>query len=391
MVVADRMTHASLAAARSHRGLLPRRSARSRGLAPSPARRVRAPRLRVGHAAAARVSRVAADRQRPRSRPAHLQAGRPAFRPHAGRARRHHAAGGAHRRPPAQPQGRDAAVLLRQRAAHPAGRACWPRASRCRSAPSSTATPASRRTSRSIRLLARALELCGDRRQSRIDLGHVGIFRALAAEAGLRRRCRTGTVRRPAGQGRADPARTGRRPCRSRSRSALLALPELYGGGEVLDAAPRRSAGDCRRSAPRWPTLRRLARRRSADLPLELRSGRPARLPLSQRRRVRRLLRRQSRRGGARRSLRRGRRGLRPRPAGDRLLHGPARAGAPGAATEAPAARSWRPGPRTMRCRRRSSACAAVGRDASSLALPGHDGNWREAGCDRQSGSGRGD
>jgi ATP phosphoribosyltransferase regulatory subunit len=38
-----------------------------------------------------------------------------------GRACRHDAAGRAHRRPSAQPQGRDAPVLLRQRAAHPAG------------------------------------------------------------------------------------------------------------------------------------------------------------------------------------------------------------------------------------------------------------------------------
>ncbi len=43
--------------------------------------------------------------------------------PHDGRARRHHAAGGAHRRAPAQPPGRDAPVLLRQRAAHAARRA----------------------------------------------------------------------------------------------------------------------------------------------------------------------------------------------------------------------------------------------------------------------------
>ncbi len=39
-----------------------------------------------------------------------------------GAARRHHAAGGAHRRAPARPRGRDAAVLLRHRAAHAAAR-----------------------------------------------------------------------------------------------------------------------------------------------------------------------------------------------------------------------------------------------------------------------------
>ena len=78
-------------------------------------------RLRTGHAAAGRVHRLAADRHRARPGPAHLQAGGPALGPDDGRARRHHAAGGAHRRAPAQPQGRDAPVLLRQRAARAAG------------------------------------------------------------------------------------------------------------------------------------------------------------------------------------------------------------------------------------------------------------------------------
>ena len=55
-----------------------------------------------------------------RTRPEDLQAGRSALRPHARPACRHHAAGGAHRCPPAQPRGRDAAVLLRPGAAHAA-------------------------------------------------------------------------------------------------------------------------------------------------------------------------------------------------------------------------------------------------------------------------------
>ncbi len=77
--------------------------------------------LRARHAAAARVPRVAADRHRPRHGPAHVQAGGPAVRAHHGRARRHHAAGGAHRCASAQPRGRDPALLLRLGAAYPAG------------------------------------------------------------------------------------------------------------------------------------------------------------------------------------------------------------------------------------------------------------------------------
>ena len=52
-----------------------------------------------------------------------------------------HAAGRAHRRAPAQPQRRRAPVLLRPGAAHAARPACTRRASRCSSAPRSTATP----------------------------------------------------------------------------------------------------------------------------------------------------------------------------------------------------------------------------------------------------------
>ena len=139
-------------------------------------------RLRAGAAAAARVPRFAAHRHRARPRPADLQGRRPALGPHAGRARRHHAAGGAHRRAPAQPQGRDAPVLLRQRAAHAPRRRPARRASRSRSAPSSTARPASTATSRCSALLCRRSRVAGAR-DARIDLGHVAVFRAHCARA----------------------------------------------------------------------------------------------------------------------------------------------------------------------------------------------------------------
>ena len=71
--------------------------------------------------------------------PAHLQAGRPAQRPHAGRARRHHAAGGAHRRAPAQPR-RVTRLCYCGPVLHTRPRDAAP-ANRCSSAPRSTATP----------------------------------------------------------------------------------------------------------------------------------------------------------------------------------------------------------------------------------------------------------
>ena len=89
-----------------------------------------------------------------------------------------------------------------------------------------------------VRLLARSLEIAGVA-ASRIDVSHVGLFRALLAQAGLAPdleedlfallqakdmpglRLRVDSVAEPV-------------------RSALLALPELYGGTEVLDRAAGR-------------------------------------------------------------------------------------------------------------------------------------------------------
>ena len=76
-------------------------------------------------------------------------------------------------------EARHAPVLRRQRAAHPpAGMDV--RASRCRSAPRSTATPASKPTSRSstdarVAALAASTDV-------HLDLAHVGIFRALLTD-----------------------------------------------------------------------------------------------------------------------------------------------------------------------------------------------------------------
>lgn len=115
-----------------------------------------------------------------------------------------------------------------------------------------------------VRLLARALELAAIA-TTRIDLGHVGIFRALLAGTGLSSdveeelfaalQAKDTPALQELAASIAEPARTG-----------LLALPELYGGADVLAEAARR--------LPATPailgaldTLRRLAND-LADLPI---------------------------------------------------------------------------------------------------------------------------
>lgn len=114
-----------------------------------------------------------------------------------------------------------------------------------------------------IRLLARALELAAVA-ATRIDLGHVGIFRALLADAGLSAdaeeelfaalQAKDAPALRELAANVTEPARTG-----------LLALPELYGGAEVLDEAARRLPATAAIGGA-LDTLRRLARD-LADLP----------------------------------------------------------------------------------------------------------------------------
>jgi ATP phosphoribosyltransferase regulatory subunit len=115
-----------------------------------------------------------------------------------------------------------------------------------------------------IRLLACALKLAAIA-TTRIDLGHVGIFRALLAGAGLSvdaeeelfaaLQAKDAPAVRDLATKVAEPARAG-----------LLALPELYGGAEVLaEAAQRLPATPAITSA--LDALRRLARD-LADLPI---------------------------------------------------------------------------------------------------------------------------
>lgn len=88
-----------------------------------------------------------------------------------------------------------------------------------------------------LKLLAAIMNLAGVP-ATRVDIGHVGLFHALASEAGLNDAAREeafGLL-----QGKDIP---GLRALLARAagdgpvRAALLALPELYGGPETLDAA----------------------------------------------------------------------------------------------------------------------------------------------------------
>lgn len=93
-----------------------------------------------------------------------------------------------------------------------------------------------------IRLLAQALEIAGVK-TSRIDLGHVGVFRALSARGGLEAELEQELFAvlqakdmpdlRELVMNVAEPVR-----------SALLALPECYGGMETLQRALKLLPGD---------------------------------------------------------------------------------------------------------------------------------------------------
>lgn len=86
-----------------------------------------------------------------------------------------------------------------------------------------------------LRLMARALQLSGVT-ATRIDLGHVGVFRALAAAAGLegeRLDELFGVLQAKDLPGLRELLADVAEPCRA----GLLALPELYGDATVLERA----------------------------------------------------------------------------------------------------------------------------------------------------------
>lgn len=88
-----------------------------------------------------------------------------------------------------------------------------------------------------IRLLSLALDTAGTP-ASRIDIGHVGVFRALASEAGLSAEAESRILQLLQAKdipGLRDSCEALAEPYRS----AFLRLPELYGDGEILETATR--------------------------------------------------------------------------------------------------------------------------------------------------------
>jgi len=89
-----------------------------------------------------------------------------------------------------------------------------------------------------LQLLCRALELAGVR-NARVDIGHVAVFRSIAHSGGM-----NGELERDlfeALQKKDVPAlKELTKKLEPKTRDALLLLPELYGGVEVLDLAEKR-------------------------------------------------------------------------------------------------------------------------------------------------------
>jgi ATP phosphoribosyltransferase regulatory subunit len=116
-----------------------------------------------------------------------------------------------------------------------------------------------------LQLLCQALSLAGVR-NARIDIGHVSVFRSLAAEVGRELEAQLFEAL----QKKDVPAlKELTKKLNPRTREALLLLPELYGGAEVLDTAERKlpKLAELERALA---TLRRLAKACSLPVSLDL-------------------------------------------------------------------------------------------------------------------------
>jgi ATP phosphoribosyltransferase regulatory subunit len=116
-----------------------------------------------------------------------------------------------------------------------------------------------------LQLLCQALELAGVR-NPRIDIGHVAVFRSLAAEVARELEAELFEAL----QKKDAPAlKELTKSLNPKTRDALLLLPELYGGAEVLDAAEKRlpKLAELTRALA---TLRRLAGASSLPVSLDL-------------------------------------------------------------------------------------------------------------------------
>jgi ATP phosphoribosyltransferase regulatory subunit len=118
-----------------------------------------------------------------------------------------------------------------------------------------------------LQLLCRALELAGAR-NARIDIGHVSVFRAIAQAGGVQARAESELFE---ALQRKDSPRleelTG--GLDAKTREALLALPYLYGGPEVIESAEKKlpKIAEVTRALG---TLRRLAAACSVPVSLDL-------------------------------------------------------------------------------------------------------------------------
>lgn len=240
-----------------------------------------------------------------------------------------------------------------------------------------------------IRLLAGALRLC-DMPASRLDVGHVAVFRALAKQSGLAVEAEEDLF--SALQGKDVPTvREIVADLVDPFRSALLVLPELYGDRRVLDRAAR-VLPELPEIAAALSDLRRLADA-LADLPLsfdlaDLRgyhyhsgvayaaycAASPGAVAL----------------GGRYDDLGRAYGRARPATGFSMDLRKLARLSPDGAVSGAILV-PW-PEDDTLALRDDDSASRTANAEAARLraqgervvlALPGHEGSWREAGCDR--------
>jgi ATP phosphoribosyltransferase regulatory subunit len=116
-----------------------------------------------------------------------------------------------------------------------------------------------------LRLLCQALELAA-LRNARVDIGHVAVFRAIAGELPdeLERQLFEALQRKDA-----PGLKELTKGLNSKTREALLLLPELYGGIEVLDTAEKRLP-KLAEVARALGTLRRLAEASSLPVSLDL-------------------------------------------------------------------------------------------------------------------------
>ena len=108
-----------------------------------------------------------------------------------------------------------------------------------------------------LELLCKALELAGVRK-GRIDIGHVAVFRAIAHDAEVSAEDEAALFE--ALQRKDVPAlKELSKKLPARTREALLLLPSLYGGAEILDDAEKRLP-KIDEVKPALATLRKLAK-----------------------------------------------------------------------------------------------------------------------------------